>query len=215
MVTKLEMILTNCAWLALDGAIVDKRSKLRMFWIIDASCREQAMEKGSKRTCVCVCVCGSLFAIRIAYILALRWYFTINFNLKRSFAFDIHMHTINFSLAAHFYLPIKIIPRQCCLYAAASVTTPWLLHLLLPLYNLLSALANCSAFKYKLFAFFPSAAGRAALRGVYTWGEGREGAKPIAQQCVAFKLHIELWHFDSTPPAQPSGTEVSNHSDWS
>lgn len=133
MVTKLEMILTNCAWLALDGAIVDKRSKLRMFWIIDASCREQCMQKGTKRTCVCLCVCARQSICHSHSILSGAALIFHNKFQFEAFAFGIHMHTINFSLAAHFYLPIKIIPRQCCLYAAASVTTPCLLLLLLHL----------------------------------------------------------------------------------
>lgn len=155
-----------------------------------------ACKKGPRgRVCVCVCarqsICHSHSILSGAALI-----FHNKFQFE-AFAFGIHMHTINFSLAAHFYLPIKIIPRQCCLYAAASVTTPCLLllllHLLLCTTNLLSALANCSAFKYKLFAFFPSAAGRAALkRSVHMEGEGGRSAKPIARQCVAFKLHIEL-----------------------
>lgn len=169
------MILTNCAWLALDGAIVDKRSKLRMFWIIDASCSAESnlWAREQELVCVCVCVCGrQSICLSHSILSGAALIFHNKFQFE-AFAFGIHMHTINFSLAAHFYLPIKIIPRQCCLYiyAAASVTTPCLLlfHLLLlplpSLYNLLSALANCSAFKYKLFAFFPSAAGKANLRG--------------------------------------------------
>lgn len=93
-----------------------------------------ACKKGARgRVCVCVCarqsICHSHSILSGAVLI-----FHNKFQFE-AFAFGIHMHTINFSLAAHFYLPIKIIPWQCCLYAAASVTTPCplllLLHLLL------------------------------------------------------------------------------------
>lgn len=91
-----------------------------------------ACKKGPRgRVCVCVCarqsICHSHSILSGAALI-----FHNKFQFE-AFAFGIHMHTINFSLAAHFYLPIKIIPRQCCLYAATSVTTPCLLLLLLHL----------------------------------------------------------------------------------
>lgn len=143
--------------------------------------------KGAKRSRVCVC--ESIFAFRHIYIgcSILSGAALISHN---KFQFEARSHLaficINFSLAAHFYLPIKIIPRQCSIPLLLSLCPPTLpLYIWFPFYRLWQIAAhlntNCLHFSHQ-------AAGRSG-----GGGERRgTGAKAIARQCVAFKLHIEL-----------------------
>lgn len=158
--------------------------------------------KGAKRSRVWVCVCAGVYLPFAIYMYIgcsiLSGAALISHN---KFQFEARSHLaficINFSLAAHFYLPIKIIPRQCSL----PLPTPTLslsLYIWFTFYRLWQIAAhlntNCLHFSHQ-------AAGRNEGRREGAW------AKAIARQCVAFKLHIELWHFDSTPAQPVEGIE--------
>lgn len=153
------------------------------------------------RVCECMCVCQSICLSPYIYIgcSILSGAALISHN---KFQFEARSHLaficINFSLAAHFYLPIKIIPRQCSVPLLRTSCPPTLpLYIWFTFYRLWQIAAhlntNCLHFSHQ-------AAGRSG-------GGGGAGAKAIARQCVAFKLHIELWHFDSTPAQPAEGIE--------
>lgn len=131
--------------------------------------------KGAKRSRVCVCVPVYLpFAIDI-YIgcSILSGAALISHN---KFQFEARSHLaficINFSLAAHFYLPIKIIPRQCSIPLLLSLCPPTLpLYIWFTFYRLWQIAAhlntNCLHFSHQ-------AAGRKGGRRGEAggWGQG-------------------------------------------